>query len=137
MEQDTITIKVPARAEHVGLLRTTVGGLARRDSFTIEQASELELAVDEAVAHLLRVANGGSLTVSATVSDAGLQVRILAPTSTPSSPIDESSFSWLVLESLTDELEMETVSAGTAIVLTKQRTVAREPSADAPEESST
>ncbi|MFD2760139.1 anti-sigma B factor RsbW [Lentibacillus juripiscarius] len=46
---DFIEMKVPARAEYVGIVRLSISGIANRIGFTCEDIEDLKVAVSEAI----------------------------------------------------------------------------------------
>ena len=50
---ETVRVSVPARAEHVHLLRTVTGAVAAHLALSLDDVDDLRLAVDEACARLL------------------------------------------------------------------------------------
>ena len=118
---ETVKVRVPPKAGHVALLRTAVGGFAARDHFTIDQVDDLRMAVEEAAVQLLRHAEGGQLGLDVSRTDAGIEVRLHADVQGDEPVIDESSFSWTILRSLSDELSIEMRQRHATIVLAKHR----------------
>lgn len=103
-------------ADHVTLLRTLVSGIAARRNYTLEQVDDLRMAVEEAAVLLLRHGDGTPLELNAVVEDERLQVELSTDISSPDSVVDPSSFSWKILEALTDDLS--TAKEGTRASLT-------------------
>jgi serine/threonine-protein kinase RsbW len=124
--QPTVTVRVPAEAGHLALLRTTVGGFAARDNFTLDQVDDLRMAVEEAAVQLLRQATGDHITLDVTSTDAGMEVRLRAEVTTSIPVIDEQSFSWTILRALADDLRVEMQQDQATILLVKLRTLGRD-----------
>lgn len=116
-----VTVRVPPTAGHLALLRTAVGGFAARDHFTLDQVDDLRMAVEESAVQLLRHVEGDAITLEVTATDAGVDVRLHAAVSGSDPVIDESSFSWVILRALADDLRVETAQGRASIVLTKHR----------------
>ena len=127
---ETVKLRVPPKAGHVTLLRTAIGGFAARDRFTFDQVDDLRMAVEEAAVQLLRHADGEQLGLDATRTEAGIEVRLHANVQGDEPVIDEASFSWAILRSLSDELSIEMRQRHATIVLTKHRLPAAGSEAD-------
>lgn len=123
MARDSVTVKVPADAGYLALLRTAVGAFAAREHFTLDQVDDLRMAVEEAAVQLLRQVRGDRLTLEVAATESGLEVRLQADVSSDEPVIDESSFSWTILRALADDLEVEMLQSHAVIVLTKHRII--------------
>ena len=121
MALDTVTVIVPATAGHLSILRTTVGGFAARDQFTLDQVDDLRMAVEEAAVQLLRQTRGDRISMEIATTDHGVEVRLSGAVEPGSSVIDETSFSWTILRALADDLRIDSESGSATIVLTKHR----------------
>jgi serine/threonine-protein kinase RsbW len=104
LDEPTVTLRVPPLADHVTLLRTVVSGIAARRDYTLEQVDDLRMAVEEAAVLLLRHGHGAALELLATIGDDALTVELSTDMADPASVIDPSSFSWMILQALTDDL---------------------------------
>ncbi|WP_062106582.1 anti-sigma B factor RsbW [Bacillus niameyensis] len=51
---DYIEMKIPAKAEYVGVIRLTVSGIASRMGFTYEAIDDLKIAVSEAITNAVQ-----------------------------------------------------------------------------------
>ena len=97
-------LTIPAATAWVLLARTTATAIGARADLPIDRLDDLALAVDEASALLLAVTRpGGQITLrfSAT-ADRSIEVALSAPTS--AAPPSRTSFAWLVLTALVDEV---------------------------------
>lgn len=103
------------------MLRTAVGGIAARDRFTLDQVDDLRMAVEEAATQLLRHVRGNQIEMTVVPTESGLEVRLSAEVRAPGKVIDESSFSWMILRALADDLRVESQQSGTTVVLVKNR----------------
>ncbi|MGH8904139.1 MAG: ATP-binding protein [Egibacteraceae bacterium] len=127
----TVVVKVPPTAAHLAVLRTAVGGVAARYSFTLDQISDLRLAVEEVVTQMLRHVpedsiNGGPrgespIEMAIVATSAGLEVRLSAQVDAGGQVIDESSFSWMILQMLADDVQVESRQSDTTVVLRAHR----------------
>lgn len=121
MDAPTVTLRVPPLADHVTLLRTVVSGIAARRDYTLEQVDDLRMAVEEAAVLLLRHGDGTPLELHATVRPEELHVELSTDIVGPDPVVDPASFSWMILQALTDDLST-TVDGGRArLTLVKQR----------------
>lgn len=120
---DVVLLTIPASGIYFNVLRTATAGLAARLQFTLDEVEDLRIAVDEACAILLALANKDAdlsckftieekiLTAEATVTTAALNPIL------PS----QASFAWQVLSALTDEVSATTSERLATIRLTKHR----------------
>jgi serine/threonine-protein kinase RsbW len=118
---ETVVLTVPATAEQLALLRALIGYYAGREQFTLDQIDDLKMAVDEAGVQLLRHVSGDSVRLEITRVPAGIAVRVSADVDAGASLIDESTFSWAILDALTDELDVERSGGRAAVVLVKHQ----------------
>jgi serine/threonine-protein kinase RsbW len=116
-----VTVRVPATAGHLALLRTAVGGFAARDHLTIDQIDDLRMAVEEAAVQLLRHARGERIDLDVCKTSTGIEVRLHADVVGEEPVIDQSSFSWSILRALADDLTIEMQQRHATIVLAKHR----------------
>ena len=121
MASETVTVRVPATAGHLALLRTAVGGYAARDQLTIDQVDDLRMAVEEAAVQLLRHATSERIELDVCGTATGVEVRLHAEVAGEQPIIDESSFSWSILRALSDDLAVEMQQRHATIVLSKHR----------------
>lgn len=105
-----ILVEVPARAEHVQVLRAVVASVAARIDLPTDDIEDLKLAVDEACAHLLKEAGGTALLLRLRVWPTGLEVEASTDNPGASWPPDgfEGSMTWQVLVALTDDASFST-----------------------------
>jgi serine/threonine-protein kinase RsbW len=118
---NNIVIKVPPAAAYLTVLRTAVGGVAARDSFTLDQINDLRLAVEEAATHLLRHVHETPIKMVIVPTSSGLEIRLTAEVDTPEKIIDEASLSWMMLRALTNDVRIESEQSGTTVVLFAHR----------------
>lgn len=122
MDAPTVTLRVPPLADHLALLRTVVGGVAAREQFTLEQVDDLRMAVEEAAVQLLRRNDGSPLVLQATVGLDKLELDISTGVSAGEPVFDPTSFSWMILDALSDDLVSDSDGSIARLRLTKQRT---------------
>jgi serine/threonine-protein kinase RsbW len=121
LDAPTVTLRVPPRADHVTLLRTVVSGIAARRDYTLEQVDDLRMAVEEAAVLLLRHSDGSALELHATVGTEELRVELSTDITGPDAVLDPTSFSWMILQALTDELSTAVDGNRASLELVKQR----------------
>jgi serine/threonine-protein kinase RsbW len=122
-----VTLRVPPLADHLSLLRTVVSGIAARQDYTLEQVDDLRMAVEEAAVQLLRHGNGSPLVFHATVAEDELHVELSTTTATHETVFDPSSFSWMILQALTDRLSTAVEGEAATLHLVKCRQPADQP----------
>jgi serine/threonine-protein kinase RsbW len=118
---DHVIVTVPASAGHLAILRTTVGGFAARDQFTLDQVDDLRMAVEEAAVQLLRQMRGERIEMTIQTTDNGVEVRLSGEVPGAAPVIDDSSFSWTILRALADDLRIDQNEGRATIVLSKLR----------------
>lgn len=121
MIPQTVLLRVPPSADHMALLRATVSSFAAREEFTIDQVDDLRMAVEEAAILLLRRSSGEALTLRMTAFNSEVEVELHTAVDTSTPVLDRASFTWKILEALSDELRSETTGSHGRVVLTKQR----------------
>ena len=105
---EQVTLRVPADAAYLGVVRTAAAGLGARLDLTLDELEDLRIAVDEACALLLDPdppASGTTsdqLTAVFTLEADGLSVRISGPSRTLP---DQDTFAWAVLEALVGDVQ--------------------------------
>lgn len=77
---DFIEMKVPAKAEYVGVVRLSISGIANRMGFTYEDIEDLKVAISEAMTNATTHAYGkseeGEVTVGFGVYDNRLEMMV-------------------------------------------------------------
>lgn len=117
--EDVVEVRVPADVGYVSTLRLTTASLGARCGLTVDDIEDLRLAVDEACALLLPLADpdseldlrfrlgSGHLAVEASVRSAG------------SDEPDRGGFAWTVLGALASSVEVARDDARITITVTK------------------
>jgi serine/threonine-protein kinase RsbW len=101
-----VELRVAAVLENLAVVRTVIGALAAFEDLDLDAVSDLRLAVDEACTRLIRSASAGAnlvLTVDPRVTE--LVVKV-STTSIDDDVLSPGSFSWHVLTSLTDDVQI-------------------------------
>jgi serine/threonine-protein kinase RsbW len=103
-----VELRLPADSAYVAVLRTTSAGLAARLDFTLDDIEDLRMAVGEASALVLPVAEPGADLVCEFFMHPGeLTIRVGVPAHQPTPP-DEDSFAWQVLTTLATKASAST-----------------------------
>jgi serine/threonine-protein kinase RsbW len=121
--EEPVRLRIPPNAGYLSLFRTVVSGCAGREDFTLDQVDDLRMATDEAAVQLLRHTTGDALCLLVRVTEEALEVRVSAETEEAARVIDRESFSWTILQALSDDLEVDGEGRRTVITLRKQRLV--------------
>lgn len=102
-QRATVEVRLPAEGAYAAVLRTTAAGLAARIDFTMDDIEDLRMAIGEAVALLLPVADPGSdLLCTFTLTEGYVSVRGSVEASDEPA-VDTSSFAWQVLDTLSTD----------------------------------
>ncbi len=106
---DTVRVSVPARAEHVHLLRTVTGAVAAHLALSLDDVDDLRLAVDQACARLLALP-GEPRTLRLDLRPMRGRIEVVlgvdATATWPPGGL-EDSLAWRVLGALGDHVRFE------------------------------
>lgn len=79
-EFDFIEMKIPAKAEYVGVVRLTISGIASRMGFAYEEIEDMKIAISEAVTNVVKHAyeskGKGDLTIGFGVYDKKIEIMV-------------------------------------------------------------
>ena len=104
-ESADVELRLPADGAYASVLRTTTAALAARIDFTIDDIEDLRMAVAEATAMVLEVADDGTDLVSSFGLRPGeMTVAVSVGAQSPGEP-DYDSFAWQVLTTLSTSRE--------------------------------
>lgn len=118
---DLVELSVPASSAYLAVLRTTSAGLGARLGLTLDDIEDLRIAVDEACAMLLPLAQPGAhLHCRFELHDDALQVLVSVTAARTNLPAQES-FAWTVLSALAGEVYSSVRDGRVAITLRKKR----------------
>jgi serine/threonine-protein kinase RsbW len=121
-----VELRLPADSAYVSVLRTTSAGLAARLDFTLDDIEDLRMAVGEASALVLPVADPGSdLLCQFYMRPGELTIAVGVPCAAPVPP-DEDTFAWQVLTTLAAKASVTTDAQRFTITITMQSAL-REP----------
>ncbi len=136
---DFIEIKVPAKAEYVGVVRLSTSGVANRMGFNYEDIEDLKVAISEAmtnaVTHAYQGAEEGEVTVGFGVYEDRLEVMVadyggsfdlgkvkadIGPyeQSEPIENLREGGFGLFLIDALMDKVEINS-DHGVIVLMTK------------------
>lgn len=77
---DFVEMRVPAKAEYVGVVRLSISGIASRMGFTYEDIEDLKVVISEAVTntveHAYDVEDEGEVTIGFGIYDNRLEVMV-------------------------------------------------------------
>lgn len=113
-----ISAEVPATAEFVQVLRNVAAGVAARLDMPIDQIEEVRLAVTEAASLLLDQVEPMSLRMTIRRDPDTIDVTLSCDGSVDSWPSDGvmSSWPWLVMQGLTDEVRLDRGGDGAPVI---------------------
>jgi serine/threonine-protein kinase RsbW len=132
-ESADVELRLPADGAYASVLRTTTAALAARLDFTIDDIEDLRMAVAEAIAMVLEVADEGSELVSSFVLRPGeMTVSVSVGAQAPGEP-DYDSFAWQVLTTLSTSAKVEATGGRFTVTMTMTSTATgpAKPGADA------
>ena len=102
---DLLELRVPTTPTQLPAVRAMAADLAMRMDYDLDAVEDLRLAVDEACATLVLVADDDApLTVVFETTRAGLHIDAWVPTTT-GTDVPRDGFGWAVLETLVDSVE--------------------------------
>ena len=128
-----VELRLPADGAYASVLRTTTAALAARLDFTIEDIEDLRMAIAEATAMVLEVADEGSDLVSSYALAPGeMTVAVSVAAEAPGEP-DHDSFAWQVLTTLATSAEVAVGEGRFTVILTVSST-AKDPAGPAASE---
>ena len=131
-ESADVELRLPADGAYASVLRTTTAALAARLDFTIDDIEDLRMAVAEAIAMVLEVADEGSKLVSSFFLRPGeMTVSVSVGAQAPGEP-DYDSFAWQVLTTLSTSAKVEATAGRYSVTMTMTSTATgpRTPGAD-------
>jgi serine/threonine-protein kinase RsbW len=121
---EVVSAEVPATPDFVQVLRNVAAGVAARADMPIDQIEEIRLAVTEAASLLLTEALGTSLRMTIRRDDDLVDVELSSDRTTGSWRSDriETSWAWIVVSGLTDEVQLDREGArAPSIAFVKRR----------------
>lgn len=121
-----VLLMVPADGAYLGVLRTAAAGLAARLHFTLDEIEDLRIAVDEACAMLIGLADPAEeLRCRFALDGEQLGVEVAVSAAPAAAVPDTSTFAWKVLQALTRDATVALADRTATIALTARRAVSR------------
>lgn len=117
------TVKVPAHPDFVASVRAMTRAMAVLADLALEDAEELQMAVDEAAILLLPLRDEQAdpyLTVSFAVEDGCVCIVLSAPCR-PDAEVDRTGLPWAMLSAIDTEAAVRRSGAELAISVTRRR----------------
>jgi serine/threonine-protein kinase RsbW len=125
--RDVVSVRLPAAAAYLAVLRTTTASLAARLDFTLDEIEDLRIAVDEASCLLLAGAQpGAELTSVFEMLGDSIRVSVSTLTTEGRAP-SRDSFAWTVLSALAGEVDAWTEPDGQQTISLVKRRSREEP----------
>lgn len=115
----SVLVRIPADKTFVSLIRASASHMAARLDFTVNEITDLRLAVDEACALLLPLSVGDDLDCRLAIDEHELRVEITVDAVGTWQP-DIESFGWTILSALVDELKPVAADSRAQLALTKR-----------------
>lgn len=116
-----IEVRSSARAANIAPVRVVAAELAARADFDVDAISDLRMAVDEACAELVQLAeDGATLSCRFRLSDENMEVTVFT-TPRAGTKLSPRSFGWHVLTALVDDVTPITTDGLAGIRLCKRR----------------
>ena len=118
-----LSAEVPATPDSIQVLRNVAAGVAARMDMPIDQIEEIRLAVTEAASLLLEEAEATSLEMTIGRDEDVLDVTLSIDGSADPWPSDRalSSWPWLVVKGLSDDIRAHRTGERPSIGFTKRR----------------
>ncbi|WP_080875341.1 anti-sigma B factor RsbW [Oceanobacillus timonensis] len=136
---DYIEMKVPAKAEYIGVMRLTLSGVANRVGFSYDAIEDLKVAISEAITnaveHAYEEKESGEITVGFGVYDDRMEIMVADrggsfdleevknetgpyKNDEPVEKIREGGFGLFLIEALMDEVKINN-KYGVMVIMTK------------------
>ena len=120
---ETVSIKIPASPQYLGVLRLVAAGLAARLHFTLEDIEDLKIAVDELSAYITgSQGREGTIDVRFAIGDDRIEIRGQAELE-PGHKVrtDLTEFSQMILETVADEASLDQLDGSPTFHLVKSK----------------
>src|SRR5687767_14770443 len=98
-----VELRLPAEGAYATIVRTTAAGLAARLDFTIDDIEDLRIAIGEATALAIPVADPGTDLVASFFFGQGSMTVALEVEAVDDPPLDTESFAWQVLDTMAQD----------------------------------
>ncbi|MBN6041919.1 ATP-binding protein [Amycolatopsis sp. 195334CR] len=111
-----VELSVPARLEHLPLLRMLAEAVATKEDFDLDSIADFKIAVDEVASWLVHHADvGSSVSCRYRLSAGELSVSVSAPTADQAVP-ETDGFGWHVVKTVTDSASYRVTEQGGRVV---------------------
>lgn len=129
-----VTVKVPAHPDFVASIRAMSRSMAVLADLSLEDAEELQMAVDEAAILLLPLLRGGDEAKPDTATDADPRMLtatfeveegrvgfVLSAPCAPGSAVDRTGLPWMMLTAIDSDVSVRADGDAIAIAVTRRR----------------
>lgn len=130
MAAKAVELQIPASSAYLALTRAATAAICAKSDYRVDQLEDVTLAVNEAVALLLKDVRPGSPVdisyrtwepdATTASNSAGLTIKIYAATRSGRLP-RTNNWTWQVLTTLVDDVFAELVDDGVALTLASHR----------------
>ncbi len=107
---DTVTLKIPVKAEYVSTARLTASGIASKIGFDFDAIEDIKVSISEVLGKIIEKQPEAEeiIILFENIND-GLAIKFLISDNTVSNIFDSDadSFSLAIVNSLMDEIDME------------------------------
>lgn len=120
---DTVSIRIPASPQYLGVLRLVAAGLAARLKFTLEDIEDLKIGVDELSAYLTGTqGRDGELEVRFSIGDDRIEIEGRAALQ-PGHKVrtDLTELSRMILETVADSASLQQLDGTPTFNLVKRK----------------
>ena len=121
-ERAHVELRVPADSAYASVLRTTTAALAARLDFTIDDIEDLRIAVAEATAMVLEVADAGSDLVGQFALAPGEMTVSIGVNAQSPGDTDYGTFAWQVLTTLAASARVDATGGRFTVTMTMSST---------------
>lgn len=128
LTDDAVVLAVPAKPEHVAVLRAAAGAVASRIEFSLDDIDDLRILIDEAASVLLAAGAQDQLHCRIVSQGESVSFRLSAQLPDEHQPHGEG-FAWSILKALAHEVNRETVDGAHVIAVTRRRGPVLDPTA--------
>ena len=116
-----VQLRLPADSAYVAVLRSVTAGLAARCDLTLDEIEDLRIAIDEACALLLPLAQSGASLLTTFELTTGRLIAHSRVSTRPGAQLGRDGFGWTVLDALTSRVDVTEAESELSISLTKER----------------
>lgn len=103
-----VGVEFPADTVNMVIARTVAASMAARADLTVDQVEDVRLAMDEATAHMIKVALPDSRVMCEVWIEESSLHALVSCTIGNTVPADPDPFAWTVITALVDSVRLET-----------------------------